>query len=125
MYAIRSYYDLGKVPAGDPDHLLAGVDLLEGLLDDLATERPERDINGFLSKIPATDNAGDPVPVTTGHLVYQVTIDLAAETPVPAARALLILRDLQNQGEILNAIPPVATLRQGGTCRRLQVWLRT
>ena len=122
---LAEWRDSGRIPAGAPDHLLAGVDLLEGLLDDLTAERPERDVSGYLGAIPAAVPSAGAAPAPPGQLVYQVTIDLAAETPIPAARALLILRDLQAQGEILHASPPPAILRQGGACRRLQVWLRT
>jgi len=39
----------GGVPDGTIDHLLAGLDLLEGLLEDLQADQPERDIAAFLA----------------------------------------------------------------------------
>lgn len=122
---LATWRDSGTMPAGAPAHLLAGVDLLEKLLEDLAAERPERDISGFFHSAQAAAPSTATPPVTPGQPVYQVTVDLATDTPVPAARALLLLRDLQTQGEILNATPTVEMLRQGQPCRRLQVWLRT
>jgi two-component system, chemotaxis family, sensor kinase CheA len=39
----------GAVPAASVDRLLAGIDLLEGLLEDIAAEKPEREVNTFLA----------------------------------------------------------------------------
>ena len=46
----------GKVPETTIDHLLEGVDLLEGLLDDLQADRAERDIKDFIAKHAERDN---------------------------------------------------------------------
>lgn len=119
---LAQWRDSGAMPAGAIDRLLAGVDLLDGLLDDLTADRPEREISGFFTVRSAVLPPGESAPM---QLVYQVTVDLAEDTPVPAARALVILRDLQERGEVLYAAPSAELLRQGGDCRRLQVWLRT
>ncbi|TLM63146.1 MAG: chemotaxis protein CheA [Deltaproteobacteria bacterium] len=150
----------GEVTAGVIDRLLAGLDLLEGLLEDLQAERPERDIAPFLAMpaaaapAPAVPAGGAPPVATTGAAegesagapdddrelqevtavaapvpaagaVFQVTVELARDASAPAARGLLILRELERAGEILSATPAREALRQGGECRQVQAWLRT
>ncbi|NJC88720.1 MAG: chemotaxis protein CheA [Desulfuromonas sp.] len=152
----------GGMPDGTIDQLLAGLDLLEGLLEDLQADRQERDIAAFLA---APAEAVTPIAVATGNpdegdlellevieiedagqretvseapaltavtlppppvsTVFQVTVILAEDATAPAARGLLILRELERAGEIINATPTKETLRQGGGCPRVQAWLRT
>lgn len=148
----------GAVPGTAIDRLLAGIDLLEGLLDDLQGERPERDIAGFLAGEPTVLTAtavdeeppaepvllsvvappgeteaeedGAPGPATVSvaapvGVVFQVVVELSREAAAPAARGLLILRELERIGEVLSVVPTKEALRQGGECLRLQAWLRT
>jgi len=42
----------GEVPASTVDYLLAGIDLLDGLLDDLQSNQPERSIDDFMREPP-------------------------------------------------------------------------
>ncbi len=42
----------GEVPSTTIDYLLAGIDLLESLLDDLQAGQPERETDGFISETP-------------------------------------------------------------------------
>ncbi len=49
----------GKVPATTIDFLLTGIDLLDGLLDDLQANRPERAVDAFLRDQPLDE----PIPV--------------------------------------------------------------
>ena len=158
--ALEGFRRGGAVPAVAVDRLLAGLDLLEGLLEDLQANQPERDIAAFLAApvaavaavVPPVTAAaedlpeliaisdeeaaasGEPMPVATVPTavvvppvgaIFQVTVELAEDAVAPAARGLLILRELERAGEILNATPTSETLRQGGTCRQVQVWLRT
>ena len=138
------------VPAEAVDRLLAGLDLLEGLLEDLQADQPERDVAAFLAtpvvaELPADnlvllaeveeDDAGPgeaaeavptvAVPVVPVGAVFQVTVVLAEDTMASAARCLLIVRELERSGEILSVMPTRETLRQGAACLRVQVWLRT
>ncbi|MCM2264168.1 MAG: chemotaxis protein CheA [Desulfuromonadales bacterium] len=152
----------GGVPVGTIDHLLSGLDLLEGLLEDLQADQPERDIAAFLAAsadpvapvVIAPENAnegnlelidviasedaepGEKTPATPAltavalqpppaSSVFQVTVVLTEEATAPAARGLLILRELERAGEVVNATPTKETLRQGGGCPRVQAWLRT
>ncbi len=53
----------GSVPPATVDRLLAGLDLLEGLLEDVAQERSEREVESFLgSPVEAEPAAMDPPP---------------------------------------------------------------
>ncbi len=89
----------GEVPSAIFDYLLAGIDLLDGLLDDLQENRSERSINDFLSTqpqntsstvavapedglsdaLPATAEAGEP-DAATGTV--ETSADKSAESPV-------------------------------------------
>jgi two-component system chemotaxis sensor kinase CheA len=44
---LHGFRSRGEVPQQEVDRLFAGLDLLEGLVDDLETERPERSIDAF------------------------------------------------------------------------------
>lgn len=54
----------GKLPAATIDYLLGGIDLLEGLLNDLQSNLPERAIDAFLRQrpqaAPAAEQPGEP-----------------------------------------------------------------
>lgn len=152
----------GTMPEGTIDRLLAGLDLLEGLLEDLQADRPERDIAAFLSAPPAarilpaaaapapapaedipevvpledpggTETAAPEqplapvtvIPAPPQGAVFQVNVELAPDATAPAARGLLVLRELERSGEILNTTPTREALRQGGACPRVQAWVRT
>ena len=45
----------GKIPDTTIDFLLAGIDLLDGLLDDLQVNRPERAVDAFLRDQPRNE----------------------------------------------------------------------
>jgi two-component system chemotaxis sensor kinase CheA len=124
----------GAVSAAAIDRLLAGVDLLEALLEDVASEQPERKVGTFLSTALApaeTELSLDPVappeaptePVPGRAL--QVTVGLAADAIAPAARALLLLREMGRLGTLLKSVPTEEELGQGGATRRLEAWLLT
>lgn len=150
--ALDAFRQGGGVPATAVDRLLTGLDLLEGLLEDLQAGQPERDIAAFVATPVATEAGEDvltpvdsiddaatendgPVPAATVPtallpvppvgVVIQVTVELAGDAVAPAARGLLILRELERAGEILTATPTSESLRQGGACRQVQAWLRT
>ncbi len=94
----------GEVSAPVFDYLLDGIDLLEGLLDDLQGNQPERSIDAFLRKQPqpptqkvddpaeenladnalAVANAGAPGAVS---ITIETGDDKSAESPVRGAAA--------------------------------------
>jgi two-component system chemotaxis sensor kinase CheA len=131
----------GAVSAAAIDRLLAGVDLLEGLLEDVAAEQPEREVGAYLSAAVASAETEPflapivPAPASVEPLEasslpvpgrsLQVTIELAADASAPAARALLLLREMGRLGILLRSVPTEEELRQGGATRRLEAWLLT
>lgn len=131
----------GTVPPAAVDRLLAGIDLLEGLLEDLAAERPEREVKDFMAQgleeaeAAPGGPAGAPTPYAPqpekisaepgpGEL-RQVVVTLADGTPAPAARALLILKELGAIGTIQSSDPDEERLRQGGDVSRVSLWLQS
>ncbi|WP_162148569.1 chemotaxis protein CheA [Desulfuromonas sp. TF] len=134
----------GTVPETAVDRLLEGVDLLEGLLEDLGAEKPEREVADFLSSnapaaMPQVHSPGremlpsaaalniepEAVSATPGEEMVQVTVHLAADAAAPAARALLLLRELGAIGTIHSSKPDEEMLRRGGPVGRLILWLQT
>ena len=131
----------GSVPATVFDRLLAGIDLLEGLLDDVAAERPEREVESFLSAaakpsdkhpLPAeADTTAAPLlqpataPPAESDRKLKIIVDLADDAIAPAARALLLLQELARLGQILESTPTAIDLQQGGAIKRLEAWLST
>ncbi|WP_432821594.1 chemotaxis protein CheA [Trichloromonas sp.] len=131
----------GKVSAVAVDWLLAGVDLLEGLVDDLAAERPERDIAAFIAAnapgegvvelpdIPVAVPAPPVVPVAapevSGEETLRIVVELVSGAVAPAARSLLMIRDLAGQGRLLSCVPDEQALLQGGAVQRLELRLVT
>ena len=140
----------GQIPSAAIDYLLSGIDILDGLLDDLQSNQPEREIEAFLRETPeqqpvmvakevenlpqesllAVDDEEEFVhseeePRPEEPDAYQVLVDLAEDTPAAAARGILILRELEKSGELISSRPDVAALRGGAPCQQIQVWLRT
>jgi two-component system chemotaxis sensor kinase CheA len=56
---------------------------------------------------------------------FQVLVSLAEDAAAPAARGLLLLRELEKRGEIVSADPGKEALLAGAPCRQIKVWLRT
>ena len=136
----------GAIPPTAIDRVLAGVDLLEGLIDDLSAERPERDVRPFIvgstgaappSAPPApppladeaeavgSGNGAVTIPVASGEEILKIVIELVSGAVAPAARALLMLRELAAQGEVLDADPNERKLLQGGAVPRLELRLKS
>lgn len=143
----------GEVPSAAIDHLLAGIDLLEGLVEDIAGERSERAIDAFLSATTPVAAAAEPealpapplaaiptaaAPASVAPLsapaqeneaaparTLQVVLELAADAAAPAARALLALRELATLGRLESSAPTETQLRQGMPVRRIEARLET
>ncbi len=126
----------GSVTPEAVDRMLAGIDLLEGLVADITAERPERSIAEFLHKGP--DAAAEiaplelPAEVEPGAAatadggdgeVLHVVVTLDAGAVAPAARAMLLLRELAQCGAVRSSTPSPAELQRGGAIRQLAVWL--
>jgi two-component system chemotaxis sensor kinase CheA len=123
----------GSIDTDQIDRLLAGVDLLEGLLEDISADRPERDVDSFISgttvvEIPELDRpeivplAAESVPVAEGMLIE---LRLDEKTAAAGPRLLVLIRQLANFGAVLKTSPTEAQILQGGSPRKLRVWLQT
>jgi len=167
----------GEASADSVDTLLDGIDLLEGLMEDIEQDQPERAIDEFLQSLPegneepqaspgvifpedvgveATDpdvqeevggidfdfgpeegtdesemlDEPSPAPSVTqqpvpGSGVLALQIDLSPEAAAPAARAMLLFRELEQLGELLYRVPTAEELATGTPVRHLHAHLRT
>ena len=127
----------GDIPSVTIDYLLEGIDLLDGLLDDLRADRPERNTEDFLTKqpVPAADSEAKsperPIAVDDENSkappeepdTFQVLIELEKGTPAAAARGILILRELEKSGKLKASKPEMDELREGVDCEQIQAWL--
>ena len=125
----------GHVTPEAVDRMLAGIDLLEGLLEDITAERSERDVDAFLSRAadrpsPQTEASEAPVPPKDAPAgaapgeVLQIVVSLAEGAPASAARALLALKELEKCGTLQASSPAEEELKRGAAVSRLSVWLR-
>lgn len=170
---LDGFRSTGKVPASTVDYLLDGIDLLDGLLDDLQSDKPERSVDAYLAETPheqpvmvaeiqgdgpeefliavaveeeseeGTTTKGLKIEPDAGRAVaiasegskqdptpeeaddFQVLVDLAEDTPVAAARGILILRELEKSGALMSSKPEISALRSGAPCQQIRAWLRT
>jgi len=129
----------GDIPSITIDYLLEGIDLLDGLLDDLQADQPERNTEDFLTKqpVPAADNEEKspdrPIAAVADDEsskeppeepdTFQVLIELEKGTPAAAARGILILRELEKSGKLKASKPEMDELREEGDCEQIQAWL--
>ena len=126
----------GDVPSTTIDYLLEGIDLLDGLLDDLQAGRSERNTEAFLAKLPITtedrNEAGLERPMVGAAIeneeeaeTFQILVELEKDTPAAAARGILILRELEQSGKLKTCKPDMDELREGGPCEQIRVWLNS
>lgn len=128
----------GDIPSTTIDYLLEGIDLLDGLLDDLQDDRPERSTEDYLTKqqLSAADGKDDnsePSPAIISSEkkpeseeepdTFQVLVELDKETPAAAARGILVLRELEKIGNLKTSQPDIDELRMGGSCGQVRAWL--
>ncbi|PLX83521.1 MAG: hypothetical protein C0617_11385 [Desulfuromonas sp.] len=121
----------GVVPAEAIDRLLEGSDLLEGLLEDVQADREERSVEAYLSaEAPVEAAAPAPPPrasatraaaspESTRGAGLDVRVELAADALAPAARSLLILRELEGLGRVVACRPSAEQLSAGKSSRTL------
>ena len=149
---LHGFRSRGEVPQQEVDRLFAGLDLLEGLVDDLETERPERSIDAFGAPPPPPEAASAPasppaaapgtpparaaqpaapepktLPATSHEAttLLQINLELTPDTSMPAARLLLIYNRLAQAGRVEQATPTPEELQQGGRHQRLQLRLHS
>lgn len=108
--------DRGNISAAEIDQLLAGVDLLEALLEDIREDRSERSVEPFIQTMiqpPSAESQTASPPIEekppaladTDQPPLLVQIRLADTVPVPAPRLLVILKRLADFGTILQSWP--------------------
>ena len=160
------------------DAILDGVDLREGLMEDIEKDQPERSIDEFLQGLPEAPEQGsggapgvvfpedvgvvasDPDPneavggvdfdfdaeggegsseddssqvaaesaaprPKAGSGVLAIQIDLSPQAAAPAARAMLLFRELEQLGELLYRVPTADDLATGTPVRHLHAHLRS
>ena len=128
----------GDIPSTTIDYLLEGIDLLDGLLDDLQDDRPERSTEDYLTKQQGCAANGEennpqqpPVVIASEENpepekepdTFQVLVELDKDTPAAAARGILILRELEKFGNLRTSQPDIDELRMGGSCGQVRAWL--
>lgn len=115
------------------DRLLAGVDLLEALLEDIRQERPESEIDSFIAAgsdeappeaelVELAEPPEEPAAVIGGTLIrLRLDENVAAVGP----RLLVLLKRLADCGTLLETTPSEDAILQGKVSRQLQVRLET
>ncbi len=125
----------GTVPASAVDRLLAGIDLLEGLLEDISSGREEREIGEFFSgqepgksapeQPSAPSEPRDSAEFKGKEQDLRLSVEFNSDAAAPAARALLILRELAGWGRVFSSSPSEEDLRKGAISGRMEVQLAT
>ncbi len=134
-HALEDLLDLGRqagrLQPDQVDRLLAGCDLLEGQLADIAAGKEPRSADDFLRAGPIEDLPAEaleplddsPRAPDTGAAVRTLVVDIAEHAVAPAARALLALRELERFGRIVSTDPDRQQLLTGAPVRRLKIGL--
>ncbi|MCF6178318.1 MAG: chemotaxis protein CheA [Geopsychrobacter sp.] len=117
----------GKISPTAIDYLLAGTDLLELLLEDIAAGREERSIEDFCqAKVEPqtlqTPRVASPPALETK---LQIRLKLHEKVASPAARLLVILRQLSSFGKILQSEPSQEQILRAGPVRHLELLINT
>lgn len=124
----------GEVSSALIDRLLAGVDLLEGLLDDIAEGRPEREVDRFiagddplpeieLEPVDAPEEDDSACDLAGDGILIRLQLDSSVVAPGP--RLLVLMQRLAEFGSLVEADPSEEKLLQGVTSRSLLVRLAT
>lgn len=114
----------GEIRPSAIDRLLAGVDLLEGLLEDISTDLPERDVSEFMEQ--EADAAGDKISEPPGAgRVHYLKLALQESVVSPSVRLLLVIRQFETLGTVENLSPDLKQIMDGPDHRQLQFSLKT
>ncbi|HEY5672317.1 MAG TPA: chemotaxis protein CheA [Malonomonas sp.] len=122
----------GQIDSEQIDQLLAGVDLLDGLLDDITAQRPERDVDGFIAASAICLQELGPEHMTPVEVADQLDgeglrleLHLAEKVAAVGPRLLVLIRQLEKFGKVLETSPSEEQIMQGGAPRLLRVRLQT
>jgi len=126
----------GSISAAEIDQMLAGVDLLEALHDDISQERPERSVEFYLqaltsglhSELPVNQEQNQNLPGEGGQAdaaePVLVQIVLADTVPVAAPRLMVLLKRCGDFGVVLKSWPSLDQILTDKVDGRLLVQLR-
>ena len=122
--------DQGVIATELIDLLLEGVELLEGLLEDIANRQPERDVSGFISGqavLPQRERHPEETPAEplTGPQELQISLRLTDSVAAPGPRMLVLLKHLAGFGTLLDAQPSEEKILLGESGRQLRARLLT
>ena len=115
----------GEIKAGNIDRLLAGTDLIEGLLEDIAAEKDERDVSAFIRGDVTAEEPTEEAPVAAEEQRLQVELKLLDSVASPAARLLVLLNQIKKLGRIQSCEPAAEKILAGGEQRRLTLVVST
>ncbi len=124
---LEDYLDIfrqqGKIEAIAIDRLLAGVDLLENLIEDIDADRPERGVAAFCQ---CDTGATDPEPeIVAEEAKLQISLHLHDRVAAPSARMLVLFRQLSTLGRVQSCEPSEEMILRGGEVRQLKAQLLT
>jgi two-component system chemotaxis sensor kinase CheA len=119
----------GTVDRGGVDLLFEGVDLLRRAVEEIAAgSPPSLKADEYLAKMaalilkaaPAAAAPAAPVPAdpagrasASGRQQYAVDLRIAADAPLPSARAYITLRRVRDLGELIRSAPTVEQVQAG------------
>ncbi len=120
----------GEITAAAIDHMLAGVDFIELLLKDIDAGREERSVANFcnnnvsIEKEIAADLNLNPQPAPE-ELKLEISLELHEKVASPAARLLVLAKQLKKFGKVLSCDPSEEKILQGGEVRQFVAIIQT
>ncbi|MBW6508974.1 MAG: chemotaxis protein CheA [Desulfuromonadales bacterium] len=129
----------GYMSAGEINQMLAGVDLLEALHDDISQERPERSVEFYLQALTLEERSEGPVSrersqpppgeeegtkIAGAAEPLLIQIDLVDTVPIAAPRLLVLLKRCSEFGIVLKSWPSLEHILSDKVDGRLLVQLR-
>lgn len=124
--SLDNYRQDGEISRSGIDRLLAGVDLLEELHEDISSDLPERDVSEFMKQKPDAEQAAEEtVPETKEAGAHFLKLVLQENVISPSVRLLLVLKQLEALGTVENLSPERKQIMDGQDHRQLQLSLIT
>ena len=131
----------GAVERGGVDLLFEGVDLLRRAVEEIAAgSAPSLKADDYLAKMAALilkaapaaaapagapTGAADGQPPSSGRQQFAVDLRIAADAPLPSARAYITLRRVRDLGELIRSAPTVEQVQAGQFSEMLSMLVAT
>lgn len=119
----------GKISSAAIDRLLGGVDLLEGLLEDISAELPEREIQSFIEQQEGGEEEAPQEAVTAEEASEasprHLKLILHDDVDFPSARLLQIIGRIEELGKISTQFPGAEQIMNGEEHRQLHLSLNS